>query len=73
MIYASEGWVMTKKESGKIQSAETQFLRNTLNYTLQDGVRNEDIRAELDVKDINEIIAIYRRQDVYKRQISDVQ
>ena len=23
-----------------------QFLRNTLNYTLQDGIRNENIRAE---------------------------
>ena len=29
LIYASEAWVMTKKESGKIQSAEMQFLRNT--------------------------------------------
>ena len=32
------------------------------NYTLQDRIRTEDIRAELEVKDINEIIAIYRRQ-----------
>ena len=74
-----------KKESGKIQRAEMQFLQNTLNYTLQDRIRNEDIRGELEVKDINEIIAIYRRQwwdhlqrmtavsythlDVYKRQV----
>ena len=36
LIYASEAWVMAKKESSKIQSAEMQFLRNTLNYTLQD-------------------------------------
>ena len=48
--------VMTKKECGKIQSGEMQFLRNTLNYTSQDRMRNEDIRAELEVKDINEMI-----------------
>ena len=55
-------WVIIKKESDKIQSVEMQFFRNTLNYTLQDRMRNEDIRAELKVKDINEIIAIYIRQ-----------
>ena len=50
-----------KNECGKIQSAEMQFLWRNLNYTLQDRIRNEDIRAELEVKDINEIISIYRR------------
>ena len=53
---------MTKKECGKIQSVEMHLLRNNLNYTLQDRIRNGDIRAELKVKDINEIISIYRRQ-----------
>ena len=53
---------MTKKESGKIQSAEMQFLRNTVHYTLEDGIRDKGIRAELEVKGINEIISIYRRQ-----------
>ena len=38
------------------------FLRNTLNYTLLERVGNGDIRAELEVKDVNEIIGIYRRQ-----------
>ena len=32
--YASEAWVMTRKERGKIQSAEMQFLRNALNLSL---------------------------------------
>ena len=39
LIYASEGWVVTKKESGKIQRAEMQFLRNISDYTLQDRIR----------------------------------
>ena len=53
---------MTEKKSGKVQSAEIQFLQNTLNYTLQNRIRNEDIKAELEVKDINEIIAIWDRR-----------
>ena len=43
----------------RIESAEMQFLQNTLNYTFQDRIRNEGIRAE---KRINEIMSIYRRQ-----------
>ena len=39
-----------------------QFLRDTLNYRLQDRIKNKDIRAELEIKVINEIIAIYRKQ-----------
>ena len=49
-------------ECGKIQSVEMQFLRNTSNYTLQDRIRNEDIRAELEVKDINEKMCIRDRE-----------
>ena len=49
---------MTKKECDKIQSAEMQFLRNAL----QNRIRNEDIRAEVEVKDTNKIILTYRRQ-----------
>ncbi len=43
---------MKKKESGKIQSAEMRNAR----------IRNEDIGAEFEVNDLNEIISIYRRQ-----------
>ena len=53
---------MTKKGYGRTQSAKMQFIQNTLNYTLQDRIMNEDIRAELEVKNINEINLIYRRQ-----------
>ena len=44
----------------KIYVPEQYKLYNT--YTLQDRIRNEDIRAELEVENINEIISSYRRQ-----------
>ena len=43
-----------KERCGKVKSAE--MVRSTLNYTLQCIIRNEEIRAELEVEDINEII-----------------
>lgn len=39
-----------------------KYLRNTLNCILQDKRRNEDIREELGVKGLNEIISNYRRR-----------
>ena len=45
-----------KKESGKIQSAEMQFIRNILNYTLQDRIRNKDTNKLINVFFKNEMI-----------------
>ena len=45
-LYNSEAWVMKKeKESGRIQSAEMLIFRNTLNYTLPNRTRNEDVKV----------------------------
>ena len=47
---------MTKLLCTKIESAQMQFLRITLNYTLQNGRRrSKEVRAELKAKDINTI------------------
>ena len=38
------------------------MYKRQVHYTLEGGIRDKGIRAELEVKDINEIISIYRRQ-----------
>ena len=50
---------MTKKESGKIQSVEKQFLRNTLNYTLICIVNMEDINTERLINEIQSRRALW--------------
>jgi hypothetical protein len=47
-MYASETWVMRKKDKDKIQSAEMKFLRNTIGCKLLDRGKNEEIRMELE-------------------------
>ena len=57
-----------KTNAARFKSAEMEFRRSTLTYTLQDRIDNEGIRAELEVEDINEIILAYRRQWRYHLQ-----
>jgi hypothetical protein len=45
-MYASEIWVMRKKDKDKIQSAEMKFLRSTIGCKLLDRRKNEEIRKE---------------------------
>ena len=51
-----------EEEYAKIHRAKMQFVQNTLNHTLQGTERNEDIRAQIEVKDVNAIISINRSQ-----------
>ena len=60
--HASEVWFMMKKDCSETRSTEMQFIWNTLNYTLQDRRRNEDVRREIEVKGISTIISTYGRQ-----------
>ena len=53
LIYASEAWVMSRKESDKIRVLKCCFVYNIFNYTLEDRLKNEDVTAKLEVKDIN--------------------
>lgn len=58
LTYASKTWIIKKN----VQSAEMKFLQSTLNCRLQDRRRNEDIREELRVTEVNDIISKCRRR-----------
>lgn len=62
LMYGSESWVPSQKEVKKIQTAEMRFLRRVQGCTLLDKIRNEDIRAELNVYHLGERVAKYRRK-----------
>jgi hypothetical protein len=53
LSYGSESWVTSKKDKGKIQAAEMRFLRRVKGCTRADRIRNVDIRAELNIYNIN--------------------
>jgi hypothetical protein len=51
--YGSESWVTSKKDKDKIQAAEMRFLRRVKGCTRADRIRHVDIRAELNIYNMN--------------------
>lgn len=60
LMFGSESWVVRERDKGKIQTAEMRFLRGVKGCTKRDHLRNEDIRGELGIYNINEKIEEYR-------------
>lgn len=62
LLYGAETWVLTKKDRLRIQAAEMKFLRAVSGYKLSDQRRNEDIRHELNIFNLNDKIKEYREK-----------
>jgi hypothetical protein len=58
-LYGAENWTLTFPQKKRIEAAEMKLLRPLLGYTLRDHKYN-DIRSELGVQSITEILYIYR-------------
>ena len=56
LIYGSEAWVLTSKTKSKVQAAEMKALRLIRGVTKFDRMRNDDIRRDLNVDSILEVI-----------------
>lgn len=52
--YGSEMWTATKKQESKIQASEMKFLRGVKGCTKLDHIRNEEIREELEIFNLND-------------------
>ena len=56
LLYGSECWTLTEPMKSKVQAAEMKVLRLIKGVTLFDKQRNEDIRRELGVKSVLDVI-----------------
>ena len=56
LLYGSEVWTLTQRTKSKLQAAEMKVLRLIKGVTRWDRIRNEDIRRELRVTSINEVV-----------------
>ena len=52
---------MKKSHKTRIQAAEIKFLRSVKSCSKQDRFRNEEIREELEIYNLNEKIEMHRR------------
>jgi hypothetical protein len=60
LLYGSECWTLTKRQKSRLEAAEMRFLRLLGGYRLIDQRRNEDVREELQIIDINSRIKDYQ-------------
>lgn len=60
LLYGSENWVLKKRDESRIEASEMKFLRYVAGYTLMDKKRNDEIRTELKMKNIVDIIKQYQ-------------
>jgi hypothetical protein len=67
LSYGSESCVISKKDNDKIQAAEMRFLRRVKGCTRADRIRNIDIRAELNIYNINNRSEENKVQTAYRQ------
>jgi hypothetical protein len=53
LLYGSECWTFTKRQKSRLEAAEMRFLISVAGYRLIDYRRNEGIREEIQIIDIN--------------------
>ena len=62
LMYGSESWILKEADKNKIQAAEMRFLRKVKGCSRRDHIRNETIREELEIFNINERINDYKEK-----------
>ena len=60
LTYGSETWTVRKRDAQRIQTAEMKFLRKTKGCTIMDHIRNEQIRKDLNIYNVNDRITTYK-------------
>jgi hypothetical protein len=62
LFYGIETWTLIKRDWNRIQAAEMKYLRTLKECIRLDQIRNEDIRNELGISSLSEIIIEYRNK-----------
>jgi hypothetical protein len=63
IFYRHECWTLTKEQAGKMTTGETHFPIAVEEHKTIDHKRNEDIREELGVTEVNIIIKTVKIND----------
>jgi hypothetical protein len=53
LLYGLECWTLTERQKSRLEAAEMRFRRSVAGYSLIDHTRNDDVREELQIIDIN--------------------
>ena len=61
LLYGSETWVNTKRDTTGLEAAEMRFLRSVPGYTRLDKIRSEVIGKELEISGIQDVRLKYKQ------------
>jgi len=61
LLYGSETWVTTKRDTARLEAAEMRFLRSVKGYTRLDKIRSKVIRKELKISGIQDVKFKYKQ------------
>ena len=61
LLYGSETWVTTKRDTTRLEAAEMLFLRSVTGYTRLDKIRSDVIRKELEISGIQDVRLKYKQ------------
>nr|CAH7739892.1 unnamed protein product [Callosobruchus chinensis] len=56
LLWGSESWVLSKRMKQQLQTMEMKFLRRIKGVTRADRIRNEDIRKELGIESVADLL-----------------
>lgn len=56
LLHGGENWVLTEKQERRLQAIEMKYHRKVLGVCRMDKRRNEDIRKELGIKSVKQIL-----------------
>jgi hypothetical protein len=61
LLYGSDTWVNTKRDTTRLEAAEVRVLRSVKGYTRLDKIRNEVIRKELEISGIQDVTSKHKQ------------
>ena len=61
LLYGSEIWAITKRDTTRLEAAEMRFLRSVTGYTRLGKIRSEVIRKEQEISGIQDVRLKYKQ------------
>jgi len=71
LLYGSETWVTTKRDTTDLEAAEMRFLRIVKRHTKLDKIGSEIIRKELEIPGIQDVRTKYKQNWINHLQRMD--
>lgn len=60
LLYGAETWTLTKEDKRRLEASEMRYLRSVAGISRLEHMRNEEIRNELQIEELNQLVKDYQ-------------